>query len=187
MQKPGAPEVINPTEPEAEEPFTYPAESTQGELIVHCDGRTYAADVGERITYVVELKAAELFENIQLLLKYSDAIEIFEPEETEDKMPCEISMPNIRSPHINYNAKVTEGKTKIPAIKALTSNIRGEDFRKRKVLLQLDFIVTKPGDINLDLLVEEMTIKGDGTRTYFTRGEQIIFDGIEFYEYIIVH
>ncbi len=198
-----AQEVEIPTAPKEEEEtvpsFTYPEESYEGDLTVNCDGRTYAAEVGQRITYVVELEAQEKFEDIQFKVKYTDdGVDLLVPEETEDKTKAEISMPYLgEGGFVSYFGQYIEnGQTK-PEVIAGASRIRKYDFRQRKVMIELDFIVTRPGEVTFDLVMEDITIDGgeidwmdphrfNGT-AYFYKGEQLIFEGIEIYEYVIVH
>ncbi len=184
-----ADEIVIPTAPKDEEetapPFTYPEESCEGDLLINCDGRTYAADVGQRITYTVELEAQEKFEDIQLKVEYSDVVDVLVPEETQEKSPFEQSMPYIGDAVGNYYKLYTEEDKTYPAVFMCASRISKYDFRSRKVFLQVDFIVSKPGELDLDLIIEEMGIKKG--RRYFHRGEQMIFEGIEIYEYVVVH
>lgn len=187
-----ASEVVIPTSPKEEEveetvpPFTYPDESFDSEAQIICDDRTYSADVGQRVTYVVELEAQEKFEYIQAMVKFGDGLEAYEPIETEDLYKEAISMPNLNgAAFINFRANHMENDQSIPVVKMNASTNVKFDFRRRKVLMQIDFIVAESGEYNIDLIIEEMYISG--AKYYFNRGEQVTFDGIEIYEYIIVN
>ncbi len=185
-------EVVIPTSPKEEEeeetvpPFTYPEESFDSEAQIICDDRTYSADVGQRVTYVVELEAQEKFEYIQAMVKFGDGLEAYEPIETEDLYKENIAMPNLKGvASIDFRANHIENNQSVPVVKMNASTHIKFDFRRRKVLMQIDFIVTEPGEYNIDLIIEEMYIRG--AKYYFNSGEQVIFDGIEIYEYIIVN
>lgn len=196
-----ADEVVIPTAPKVEEetvpPFTYPEESYDGDLLINCDGRTYAADLGQRITYIVELEAEKKFEDADLIATYTKELDLLVPEDTADKPKEDFILPNLLGSFVGYNTEYTVDNQALPAVKVSASRISKYDFRRRKVLLQLDFIVTKPGEAQLDLFINEMTIKTgkvnwqkpsvNNDEAYFYRGEQLIFDGIEIYEYVIVH
>lgn len=185
-------EVEIPTLPKEEDtegttpPFTYPEESFDGETRIDCDGRTYSADVGQRVTYVIELEADEKFEDIQLMIKYGDGLEVFEPNETGDVTAEDIALPNLDgSELIGYDVKYTQNDQVYSGVRLSASSLRRYDFRRRKVLMLVDFIVTKPGEYSIDLVVEEMTI--NFPKSYFYKGEQKIFEGIEFYTYVVVN
>ncbi|MBR3971795.1 MAG: hypothetical protein IKJ83_02785 [Ruminococcus sp.] len=183
------PEITEkPTEPTA--PFVYPEESTDGELLIYADDRVYAADVGQRITYIAELEAEERFESFQIKLLYDrDMLDILPPDDNNatDVVAEEITLPNAPGTLVNYDefdASGWYGDT--GHLIATGSLLRKYDFRARKVFLQIDFIVKKPGEIELDLLIEEMSI--DGTRYYFDYQKgQVITEGINIYQYVIVN
>ena len=186
-----ADEVVIPTAPKDEEiletipPFTYPEESYDGDTLILCDGRIYGADVGQRVTYVVELEAEEKFEGIETMVKFGDGLEAYEPMETDDLDKATITMPNLKGALVAFNVPHVENDITIPVVRFSASTHYKYDFRRRKVLLQVDFIVSKPGVYNIDLAISEMSI--DGVRSYFVRGEQVVSDGIEIYEYVIVN
>lgn len=182
------PEITEkPTEPTS--PFVYPEESTDGELLVYADDRVYAADVGQRITYIVELEAEEKFEGFQMKLLYDrNMLDILPPDNNAtDVVAEEITLPNAPGTLVNYDEFDASGRYGDTGhLIATGSLLRKYDFRARKVFLQIDFIVKKPGEIELDLLIEEMSI--DGTRYYFDYQKgQVITEGINIYQYVIVN
>lgn len=183
------PEITEkPTEPTS--PFVYPEESTDGELLVYADDRVYAADVGQRITYIVELEAEEKFEDFQMKLLYDrNMLDILPPDDNNatDVVAEEITLPNAPGTVVNYDEFDASGRYGDTGhLIATGSLLRKYDFRSRKVFLQIDFIVKKPGEIELDLLIEEMSI--DDTRYYFDYQKgQVITEGINIYQYVIVN
>jgi len=156
-----------PMEPE----YTGPLKITVGD-------ETVTAQVGDKITYTVELQAAERFENIQLSLFYdSNFLNLLVPQnafangfaDTAPNMPSGVC--------VGYNHNV---------FKINASDIYKYDFRQKKVLFTVEFIVKKPGEVLWDFKVEEMSIEcfadnSSANRDYFTNGKQQIFTGIEFY------
>lgn len=181
--------VPKPSEPEQEEsvpPFVYPEESFDGEALITCDGRTYSADVGQRVTCCVELEASEKFDSVQLIVKHSPELEAYEPKETEEVVKEDVACPNLNgSVIVNFNGRTEVNGEVVSAVKMNAVNIRKYNFRKRKLLIQVDFIVASPGEFSVDLIMEVLGIDGD--KCYFEKGEQLIFDGIEIYEYVIVN
>lgn len=160
---------------EDDTPFTYPEESTEDELLINCDGRTYSADVGDKVTYVVEMKAYEPFISVQLKLEYDcNLMQMLSPINDDYVSEAE-AFPNIASSFVGCG----DGWLKMNAV-----NLNGYDFRKRSVLMTVEFEVLSGGEIDMDFVMEEMErlLGGD----YFYMGEQVSFD-IEIYEYILVN
>ncbi len=179
-----AKEILPPEKPKPEETpdFVYPEENTDGDLLIHCNDRVYSADVGQRITYIVELEAAERFENFFVHVQYDgEMLDILPPEylSEDDIPPEEVTMPNTSGVVINYHYK------KQAHIVASGSWLGKYNFKNRKVFLTLDFIVKSEGEVNMDFWVDDMCISSD--REYFWLGEAVITEGIEFYEYVVVN
>lgn len=145
------------------------------------DDVVYEVCVGDRITYTVTLAASELFENIQGIVTYdNDILELVRviPDDPDDSVwmaEAERYCPNLENGCV-FNADI-EDKVRFNG-----SNIFGYDFTEEKVLLTLDFVVANPGEVEIDLLMEYMTIVGDGSQMYFCDGEPVITDGIRLTE-----
>lgn len=179
-----AKEILPPEKPNPEETpdFVYPEENTDGALLIHCNDRVYSADVGQRITYIVELEAAERFENFFVHVQYDgEMLDILPPEylSEDDILPEEVTMPNTSGVVVNYHYK------KQDHFVAIGSWLGKYNFKNRKVFITLDFIVKSEGELNMDFWVDEMCISSD--REYFWLGEAVITDGIKFYEYVVVN
>ena len=183
------PEEEITTKPAPEEtdapPFEYPEESTEGDLLIHCDSRTYAANIGQKITYVMELEADEKFVDFQATFGYEKGVlKLIIPEDDEEN---DIYKEDITAPYISNGIMInyTAESKLFHGIKFNGVNTKGYDFRKRKIFVQFDFIVESAGEIDLDMIIEEMSIDDD--RYYFTKSEASVTEGIQIYEYIIVH
>ncbi len=195
-----AAEVILPTtpNPEPEEtvpPFTYPEESYNGELLIYTGERTYSANVGEKVTYVVELEADQKFNYINFAVAYSDKLDLFIPENTENTLKEDFTIPDLSGDgYIFVDRTYTVDGQEWPAVYVDASRLYKFDFRRRKILVQLDFIVAEAGEANIDLIVNTVMINENYMvgqnpeipygEAYFYNGEQLISDGINFYEYV---
>ena len=179
-QKPEKP----PVQEDETSDFKYPDESTDGDLLMYADGRVYAADIGQKVTCVVELEADRRFESIHVILEYGkDMLELVVPHtDEEDPYAQAITAPNVFDALINYNTFMTPREN--DAVSLVGCKVSKYDFRKRKVLLQLDFIVEKGGEVDINLLVETMSI--NDYDVYFELGKPVITEGIKFYTYVIV-
>lgn len=151
------------------------------------DDVVYEVCVGDRITYTVSLATAELIENIQGFVTYDDDIlELVRviPDDPDDSVwqaEAERYCPNLETGCV-FNADI-EDKVRFNG-----SCLDGYDFtRDEKVLLTLDFVVEKPGEVEIDFVMEYMTICGDGTEYYFYNGEPVITDGIRITEILPLH
>ncbi|MBQ7999718.1 MAG: hypothetical protein IJ298_00695 [Ruminococcus sp.] len=185
-----ASEVVLPTPP-AEEvkpeeiPFTYPQESTDGELIINCDGRIYSANVGDTVTFVTELKADEMFINIHVALDYPEEYLNFNvPQKGKQAFP---NMYGMTYNFEGYKDSAT-GEVINPAVIMVATDIYGFDFTSRQVLSQLEFEVIKAGEIDLDLHFEDMFKYAERGKEepYFELGVQKSFDDIYIYDYVLV-
>ena len=160
-------EPTTPDEPIASEPVvTEPVVDTEPagcDTNITIGDKTEAACIGETITYTVNLKAAELFEDTQALITYdADKLEVLT---TKGSAAC----PNLPNGLV-FNAG-NAGTVKFNA-----SFLEGFDFTEEKVYVTLEFTVKAAGDATIDLVIEEMTLlTGD---SYFTDGEPSITDGI---------
>lgn len=180
----GEEKPTSPSEPDVP-PFEYPEESTDGDLLIHTDNRTYAADIGQKITFVVELEAEEKFEDVQMVLNYGkDVLELIVPEDDDDKgiYREDITAPNLPSLLINYNNY--SNLQPYDLIKMCGSNLQRYDFRRRKVFLQFDFMVEEVGEVDMDLIIEYLTISYP--RAYFSNGIPEVTEGINVYQYVLV-
>ena len=179
-----AEEIQIPTPPErvVPEDFTYPEESAEGDLIINCDGRKYSADIGDIITFVTELEAEVLFENIHIILDYPEENLTFNtPKKSKEVFP------NMHGQVItNYvGFDVYGDRVGNYAVVMVASDIdEGYDFTKRKILAQLEFEVKKAGEIDLDLYFRDMT-KYYMEDAYFERGNQRSFEDIQILQYIV--
>lgn len=173
-----APPAEEETKPSEETPFTYPEESTDGDLIINCDSRTYSANIGDTVTFVTELKAEDLFENIHIELDYpDDYLSLNVPEKGKQ------AFPNMYGMVYNF-----EGRNSLVIMTAV--DVYGFDFTSRQVLAQLEFEVVKAGEIDLDLHFQDMSkcrSEGFVDEAYFDDGVQKSFDDIFIYEYVIVN
>lgn len=178
------PEITPPAEEDNTSDFAYPEESTDGDLLMYADGRVYAADIGQKVTCIVELEADRRFENIHVVLEYGkDTLELVVPyTDEEDPYAQATTAPNVFDALLNYNTFITPREN--DAVSLVGCKVSKYDFRKRKVLLQLDFIVEKGGEVDINLFVETMSI--NGYDVYFELGKPVITEGIKFYTYVVV-
>lgn len=179
-QKPEKP----PVQEDETSDFKYPDESTDGDLLMYADGRVYAADIGQKVTCVVELEADRRFESIHVILEYGkDMLELVVPHtDEEDPYAQAITAPNVFDALINYNTFMTPREN--DAVSLVGCKVSKYDFRKRKVLLQLEFVVENGGEVDINLFVETMSI--NGYDVYFELGKPVITEGIKFYTYVDV-
>lgn len=175
VEIPKAPQV---TVPEGED-FTYPAESTEGDLLIKCDGRTYSANIGDTVTYIAQIKVDELFENIHIIMDYPECLRLNIPEKRKN------AFPNMHGMSINFDGFYGNRS----AVAMVASDFEGFDFTDRQVLVQLEFEVVDAGEINLDLYFKDMNKCGNSEidKAYFDGGVQRLFDGFALYEYVVVN
>lgn len=168
------------TKPAEDGDFTYPAENTDGDLVINCQGRKYSANVGDVITYTFELDAERLVGGIQLTFDYGDGeLELIVPQ-PEEGSKAKIWFPNLYGLSYNYQSwqVVDNYQVKMNAV-----DVMGFDFEDRKIVMTFDFIVKKSGIITLKHGMEEMY--GLETKdSFFYLGEQVNFEDIEIYEYV---
>ena len=149
---------------------TTPAETTPAETGVEMNGEVYEVTVGDTITYTVNITAAELFENVQAVVTYdADKLELVRKGD-ENTYEEEIACPDLGDAIFNADVAGT--------VKFNASKVKGYDFREGGVLVTLDFIVKDNTRSSIEIVIEEMTIKGDGTQSYFAGGQAVITDGI---------
>ncbi len=139
----------------------------------------YIADAGDRVVYTVNLKAEKLFENVEATIVYDSekltpavlyengipVTDIF----AEGKWMC----PNLGKPFVNSSV---DGIIKLYDIRS-----EGNDFREGKVLFEIEFLVKDSAYSKIELIMNEMTVKG-GEEYYFSGGIAQITDGIEMNE-----
>ena len=177
----GGADIEDPTTdaPTTEEPST-DAPVVVPETGIVVGGVVYNKEVGSTVTYTVDLTAARLFENIQAVVSYdSTALELVRIKSDDpDVADWEVEGPE-RCPNLDgviFNAGA-EGVVKFNA-----SKVAGYNFKDGKVLVTLEFVVKSTAKNTIDLVIEEMTIKGDGTESYFTGGQAVITEGITIVE-----
>lgn len=132
---------------------------------VRVDGKMYDVEVGETLTYEVWLKAEELLEDVQAKVLYDHT-----KLKLVDKKSTEVC-PNLTYGLVYYPE--LPGEARFNAI-----FLEGFDFREEKLLVTLEFEIMDNSYSEVNLLVEEMTIMGDATKSYFTDGEAVITEGI---------
>ncbi len=183
--------VVDYTPAEENGDFTYPAESTDGDLAVKCGSRTYSADIGDTIVYTVELKAEKRFENIQAVVYYDPSkLQIVDRTTATDNWERfleagEFSAPNFNGSTVNYYYAKHQIQGDPYRVMLLGSSVSPKyDFRERKVVLALEFLVIDKGQVEIAFEVQEMSI--DYPESYFTENKQEISEGISIYPYVIV-
>lgn len=142
----------------------------------------YLVSEGDIITYQVSLQADKLFENIQAVINYdSDMLELIrilpdDPDEAVWAYEGEYRCPNLDM--VIFNADLKD------KVVFNASRIAGYDFMEEKVLINLDFKVKSTKYCEIDFVMEYMTIKGDGSESYFYDAKPVITDGIIISEYL---
>ena len=151
----------------------------QYDTIITAGGKTYGANIGDTVTYTMDVQAARLFENIQALVTYdSTMLNVVrhtsdDPDVEDWEVEGPIACPNLDG--VIFNAGV-DGVVKMNA-----SKVSGYNFKEEKNLVTLQFNVVAAGETSIDSIIEEMTIKG-GDESYFANGQQVITDGISITE-----
>ncbi len=140
------------------------------------DGVEYPFVEGDVVTYTVDVTAARLFENIQALVNYDSSvlsltrIKSDDPDVEDWEVEGPAFCPNLEGVILNAG---TEGVVKFNA-----SKVAGYNFKEGANLITLEFTAIADAATSIDLVVEEMTIKG-GDESYFTGGQQVATEGIE--------
>ncbi|MBR3971873.1 MAG: hypothetical protein IKJ83_03180 [Ruminococcus sp.] len=129
-----------------------------------------SACIGDTITYTMNVTAAELFENVQAVVTYDSTMLQLVRKGNDDVYEEEIACPALGD--AIFNADV-DGIVKFNA-----SKVKGYNFKEGDVLVTLDFVVLAEGETAISTVIEEMTIKGDGTQSYFAGGQAVITEGI---------
>lgn len=158
------------------EPDPEPDPEPEKYAYIDIGGVRYKACVGDTISYVVELQADKLFENIQAVINYDskklELVRIFSDDPDVDNW--EVEGPE-RCPYLDdvfFNGDLED------EIRFNASKVSGYNFRAEKTLVRLEFVVKDAGNSEITLDIEYMTIKGDGSQKYFYDGEPVITDGI---------
>ncbi len=128
-----------------------PADSGKS-LKVKANTQEITANVGEKFTYNVYLKADEIFEDIQFVLNF-DHSKLSLTDTTVEKC-C----PLLFEPIFNIDNS--------GFIAANSSKIDGYDLKAEKLLLTAEFTVTGTGEAYVDFIIQDMTILG-GEKSYF--------------------
>ena len=177
-QAPTAKPVPKPTP--TQKPTTPPV--TKKYATIYADSVAYKREVNSTIRYTVEVDAARLFECVQAVIDYdSTKLELIriksnDPDIYDWEVEGPARCPNLDGIIFNANFPGT--------IKFNASKVAGYNFKGGKVLVNLEFIVKKEATSTIDLTIEEMTIKGDGTESYFTNGRPSITENIRVTETI---
>ena len=169
--------TVDPVPTTTEAPAPAPAGCTTD---ITYGTETKSACVGDQITYTMDLTAARLFENIQAVVSYDSTVLELEriTSDDPDVSDWEVEGP-ARCPNLDgviFNAG-TDGLVKFNA-----SKVSGYNFKEEKNLVTLVFTVVGEGETAISTVIEEMTIKGDGTESYFTGSQAVITDGITIVE-----
>ena len=168
---------IEPTEP-TEPGNDVEPEKNACDTNITLNGETKSACIGDTITYTMEATVAELFENVQAIVTYdADKLELVRKGDDE-VYEEEIACPDLGD--AIFNADVA-GEVKFNA-----SKVKGYNFKDGGILITLDFVVKAEGDAAIATVIEEMTIKGDGTQSYFTGSQAVITEGITITETLAV-
>ncbi len=160
---------------EDEEPVTE-VPAVEQNVITLNDGVEYPFVVGDVVTYTVDVTAARLFENIQALVNYdSEVLSLTRiSSDDPDVEDWEVEGPafcaNLEGVILNAG---TEGVVKFNA-----SKVAGYNFKEGANLITLEFTVIADASTAIELVIDEMTIKG-GDESYFTGAEQVTTEGIE--------
>ncbi len=121
-------------------------------LKIKTNNQEITANVGDKFTYKVYLKADEIFEDIQTVINFDESKLTLTNTTAETCCPALID---------------TSFNTDIKGLVALNScNLEGYDFKEEKLLLTLEFTATGTGDAYLDFIVQDMTILS-GDKSYF--------------------
>ena len=185
-------DIVRPTLPEEEEiipvppaedsDFTYPAESTDGDLVITCQGRKYSADIEDTVIYTLELEAEKPIEGIQLTFDYGNAdLKLIEPKPAEGTKG-EVWFPNLYGVEYNHVGR-SDGNNY--QIKMNATDIMGFDFKDRKVLMTFKFKVKKYGELKLTPCIEYM-YSTEPKDYFFYLGKQVDYENIRLYEYVTV-
>ena len=135
--------------------FATPDEAGES-LKLNIGNISMVADMGDKITCEIYLKADKAFEDIQSILSYNeDKLQIIKSEpENEALYNC----PNLEE--AVYNCDYSG------VVAANASRLEGYDFTSEKLFLRLDFTVVGTGETNIEFTVQEMTVVG-GEESYF--------------------
>lgn len=163
---------------------TASAESGDG-LYVYTADKVYNPQVGDIITYKIDLQAEELFENCQVEITYDSTKLKPIREENNDpnkelwEVESPLRCPNLDNGFVNLNNP--------GSIKFNDSRLAGFDFKKELNFFNVQFEVLDEGLAVIDLNIELMTIKG-GNEAYFDMDKvhklPIVTEGIFINEYI---
>lgn len=161
---------------------TASAESGDG-LYVYTADKVYNPQVGDIITYKIDLQAEELFENIQVHITYdSSKLKVIREENNDPDLELwEVESP-LRCPNVE-DAMVNLQNSGV--VRFLGSKISGYNFKVEKNLFNVQFEVVEEGLAVIKFDVEEMWIKG-GEKAYFQtiEGAPEVAEGIFINDYV---
>ncbi len=173
---PTAAPTVEPTEAPTAAPTEAPT-AAPSNTVITVGGKDYPAQVGDTLTYTVDVTAARLFENIQAVVNY-------DPEKLELKLVTsdDPDLTDLEFQAATYCENINDGLIFNPGIagsvKFNASKVAGYNFKSEKTLIYLTFEVKEDAASEIAISIEEMTIKGDGSESYFTNGQPAITEGI---------
>ena len=166
---------------------TASAESGDG-LYVYTADKVYNPQVGDIITYKIDLQAEELFENAYVQITYdSTKLKVMrEVEYGPDTDPWDMNYWEVESPLRCPNLTDTIVNLSTPgSIKFVASRTSGYNFKEEKNLFNVQFEVVEEGVSEINLIMKEMWIKG-GEKAYFQtdKNAPVVTEGISINEYV---
>ncbi len=166
---------------------TASAESGDG-LYVYTADKVYNPQVGDIITYKIDLQAEELFENAHVQITYdSTKLKVMrEVEYGPDTDPWEMNYWEVESPLRCPNLTNTIVNLSTPgSIKFVATTTSGYNFKEEKNLFNVQFEVVEEGVSEINLIMKEMWIKG-GEEAYFQidKNAPVVTEGISINEYV---
>lgn len=153
-------------------------------LIIHSGDSTYTANVGDTVTFAVDVKASRLFENIQGNIVYDSGKLKVTPVESDDPdmddwdaagIKCIPNLADMGSAYINLKVENN--------ITFNASRVAGYNFKEKRNLLNVEFKVVSGGETEIDFEIIWMMIKG-GNEGYFVNGLPEITEGLSMDIYV---
>ena len=105
------------------------ASAASNTAVLILNGNSYTVPVKSTVTYTLRLKAPELIENGQFIVRYPDKLLAVKSAE----------MPNVSGQMINYSQNLKN------EVRFIFSNYEGFDFTKENVLINIEFEVRSAG------------------------------------------
>ncbi|MBQ7385204.1 MAG: hypothetical protein IJW04_01720 [Ruminococcus sp.] len=122
------------------------------------------ANIGDKISYEIYLKADKVFEDVQSIASFNEdklkltKITSDNPEITDNEAEALKNCPNLED--VVYNSDYPG------VVAANASCLDGYDFTDEKLFISLDFTVIGTGETNIEFTVQEMSKLG-GEESYF--------------------